>query len=304
MSVNEKILEKIKNLLSLAEDGNNDEESQTALLMAQKLMLKYKISHQELSENDKNEIVIRSLSIYKRVYWWEKVLVQIIADNFRVMFYVQSNRLPHQKSVQRKLVLMGFLVACDHSLKRLDRTLDLVQENVTAIVNNLGQIQSAEGKIQESFEATLKMNEDLSSFNNPEAPIFVNLSQRRDQIEQLSKQGEELTKLMSELDHQRKDLKESKEEVDKLYDQLSRLSGDLNKYLEDYKNNLALESETYKSIAAGSVDYSNFFSVFDNVNKLYTFNQMNLEKVIQQFEPINAHLINFKVYITNLQENS
>lgn len=108
MSMNDKILEKIKNLLSLAEDGGNDEESQTALLMAQKLMLKHKISQDELNEGGRQEIIIKSLSVYKRLYWWEKVLIKIIAENFRVMFYVQSNRLPHQKSVQRKLVLMGY----------------------------------------------------------------------------------------------------------------------------------------------------------------------------------------------------
>lgn len=108
MSENSKILTKIKNLLTLAEDGNNDEESQTALLMAQKLMLKYKISQDELSDTGEQKIIIKSLSVYKRLYWWEKVLVQIIADNFRVLFYIQSNRLPHQNSVRRKLVLMGY----------------------------------------------------------------------------------------------------------------------------------------------------------------------------------------------------
>lgn len=108
MSVNDKILEKIKNLLSLAEDGGNDEESQTALLMAQKLMLKHKISQNELNLDGEQKIVIRSLSVYKRIYWWEKILVKIIADNFRVMYYMQSNRLPYQTTVQRKLVLMGY----------------------------------------------------------------------------------------------------------------------------------------------------------------------------------------------------
>ncbi|MGX7107078.1 DUF2786 domain-containing protein [Hutsoniella sourekii] len=108
MDANEKILMKIRNLLSLAEDGGGDEESQTALLMAQKLMLKYKISQDQVSQDGSNEIVIRSLSVYKRIFWWEKILVRIIAENFRVMFYIQSNRLPHQKSVQRKLVLMGY----------------------------------------------------------------------------------------------------------------------------------------------------------------------------------------------------
>lgn len=105
---NEKILTKIRNLLSLAESGNNDEESQTALLMAQKLMLKHKIEAQEIHPHQEQEIIIKSLSVYKRLYWWEKVLAKIISDNFRTMFYIQSNRLPNQSSVQRKIVFMGF----------------------------------------------------------------------------------------------------------------------------------------------------------------------------------------------------
>ena len=108
MDYNDKIIEKIRNLLELAEDGAHDEESQTALLMAQKLMLKYKISQNQLSDVKPNEIILKSLSFYKRVYWWEKLLVRVIADNFRVMFYLQSNRLPHQSGIQRKVVLMGY----------------------------------------------------------------------------------------------------------------------------------------------------------------------------------------------------
>lgn len=105
---NQEILNKIKRLLSLAEDGGRDEESQTALLMAQKLMLKHKISQQELAKGPKQEIVLKSLSVYKRLYWWEKVLATIIADNFRCLFYIQSNRLPYQATIQRKIVLMGY----------------------------------------------------------------------------------------------------------------------------------------------------------------------------------------------------
>ncbi|HFI0463857.1 TPA: DUF2786 domain-containing protein [Streptococcus suis] len=103
----EKIIEKIQNLLSLAEDGN-DEESQTALLMAQKLMLKYKIQHLDLEQDQgKMTIVNKSLSIYKRVLWWEKALAHVIAENFRVMLYLQSTKLPHNTTVMRKIVFMG-----------------------------------------------------------------------------------------------------------------------------------------------------------------------------------------------------
>lgn len=107
MNETEKIIEKIQNLLSLAEDGGNDEESQTALLLAQKLMLKYKISQQEIATGDEANIVTRSLSIYKKLFWWEKLLASVIADNFRVMLYVQTNKLPYQSTRLRKQVFMG-----------------------------------------------------------------------------------------------------------------------------------------------------------------------------------------------------
>ena len=81
MNPNDKILDKIRNLLELAEDGNQDEESQTALLMAQKLMLKHKISQQELdAATSLDAIVTRSLSVYKTLFWWEKILARTIAD--------------------------------------------------------------------------------------------------------------------------------------------------------------------------------------------------------------------------------
>ena len=105
---NDKILAKIRNLLELAQDGGDDEESQTALLMAQKLMLKHKISQHEIEDIGVDAIMTKSLSIYKAIYWWEKVLVEIIADNFRIMYYLQSSRFPHQQRVQRKIVLMGY----------------------------------------------------------------------------------------------------------------------------------------------------------------------------------------------------
>lgn len=107
MNETEKIIEKIQNLLSLAEDGGNDEESQTALLLAQKLMLKHKISQHEIEAGDESEIITRSLSIYKKLFWWEKLLASVIANNFRVMLYVQTNKLPHQATRLRKQVFMG-----------------------------------------------------------------------------------------------------------------------------------------------------------------------------------------------------
>jgi len=43
MNRNESIIKKIKGLLAIADDAKNDEESQSAFLLAQKLMIKHDI---------------------------------------------------------------------------------------------------------------------------------------------------------------------------------------------------------------------------------------------------------------------
>ena len=132
MNPNDKILDKIRNLLELAEDGNQDEESQTALLMAQKLMLKHKISQHELDAATSLDVIVtRSLSVYKTLFWWEKLLARTIADNFRIMLYVQSTRLPHQSKTQRKIVYMGYQSDVDLAY-HAGQHLKLVSQDLTS----------------------------------------------------------------------------------------------------------------------------------------------------------------------------
>lgn len=50
-----KIIDKVKNLLELAYDAPDDEEGQTALLMAQKLMVKHNLSLSDVKEAETNQ---------------------------------------------------------------------------------------------------------------------------------------------------------------------------------------------------------------------------------------------------------
>lgn len=95
MSENAKIIQKVKGLLALAKDGKNDEESQSAFLLAQKLMIKHSIDKTEVEDTELDEgmlgsINAESVTIYKRTYWWENTLAKIIAENFRVKKYSKS----------------------------------------------------------------------------------------------------------------------------------------------------------------------------------------------------------------------
>ena len=84
--------------------------------------------------------------------------------------------------------------------------------------------------------------------------------------------------------------------------ELEPLTANLKVYLKDYQDSLQPEKQTYQAVANPNNDYTTFFKVFDNVNILNKTNQINLEKVLGYFEPINAKLIDFKVYLTNLKK--
>lgn len=87
-------LEKIKKCLSLS-DSENLNESQSAMLMAQRLMLKYSISHNSLNEKEIEIKRVKNITIIfgkKRLMWYEKALGNIVGENFKVVSYSSGGR--------------------------------------------------------------------------------------------------------------------------------------------------------------------------------------------------------------------
>lgn len=102
---NKKIIKKIKGLLAISRDQKNDEESQSAFILAQKLMIQYNIDKnevEELSVDSENDVIgEESVTIYKRLYWWERQLACIISEDF-----LNNKYLGRQK--KRRIVFYGF----------------------------------------------------------------------------------------------------------------------------------------------------------------------------------------------------
>lgn len=76
-------------MLAISRDQKNDEESQSAFILAQKLMIQYNIDKnevEELSVDFENDVIgEESVTIYKRLYWWERQLACIISENFLII---------------------------------------------------------------------------------------------------------------------------------------------------------------------------------------------------------------------------
>lgn len=86
------IIRKIKGLLSLSEKNDNDDEAQTAFLMAQKLMIKYNIEMEQMDTTvDKQEEIVKDhVTAFKTILWWENELASIVTQNFRVRLYIDN----------------------------------------------------------------------------------------------------------------------------------------------------------------------------------------------------------------------
>lgn len=106
---NESIIKKIKGLLAIADDEKNDEESQSAFVLAQKLMMKHNIAQSDVIDmNTAKKVEQGNVTVYKQLYWWETQLAQIISKNFRVRFYYSNKVLSGERKTKRKIVFMGF----------------------------------------------------------------------------------------------------------------------------------------------------------------------------------------------------
>lgn len=92
MKNNQSILKKIRDLLATADKSNSVSEAQSAMVLAQKLMLKHKISFREIEQQKMLDLVIdeNGITDFRRLTWWEKDLANTIARNFRVKIYLTA----------------------------------------------------------------------------------------------------------------------------------------------------------------------------------------------------------------------
>lgn len=94
----EKIIEKIKKALALANNNKNPNEAQAAMLMAQKMMAKYHIEMQEVEEAEEPEVQENEVDIKKGS--WRKSLMKLICNNYRCDCFLRGN-------TGKKIIIVG-----------------------------------------------------------------------------------------------------------------------------------------------------------------------------------------------------
>lgn len=91
-SIDQNVLRKIQKALSLANNNSSVHESQTAMLLAQKLMLQHGVSASDLKMEHEviKEVTHRNATDFGRTPWWKRQLGVIIAENFRCSMYISK----------------------------------------------------------------------------------------------------------------------------------------------------------------------------------------------------------------------
>lgn len=94
-SANQKIINKVKGLLDIAKDSNQDEETQTAFLLAQKLMVKYGIKKSSIQDQQR-PVEYGVLERCQKLSLLKQRLANVIAENFKVLFVRTGSFYPNK----------------------------------------------------------------------------------------------------------------------------------------------------------------------------------------------------------------
>lgn len=161
--------EKIKKLLSLAQ-SDNENEAKAALLKAQELMIKNKISEKDLEDVKKQNVkTIRTRLTYSsRKNRYVLNLSKVIAENYCCVNYA-SKEYGRQT---RNLVIAGFEDDVEICMEVLTKAVDTIAHNAKKLVNRKGYTSKqkkiimdsyADGFVQglkEMYDKQRKINED------------------------------------------------------------------------------------------------------------------------------------------------
>ncbi|MHB9953673.1 DUF7168 domain-containing protein [Ligilactobacillus murinus] len=161
----DKIIRKIQDLMKLAQDNPDDEEGQTALLLAQKLLLKHNLSLEDIrssTSQDDPEISEMGTKSLTRMPWWQVELHIVLAKNFRCK---SIRRRRHQKTT---LIFFGYeadvkmaLRVYEATLMYLEYRLERIRKERLGVAYKNSYLRGFIWGIDERFE---KQKEELQKF--------------------------------------------------------------------------------------------------------------------------------------------
>lgn len=105
MNDREKIIQKIRKLLQLADNNPNENEAMAAALKVQRLIAENDVEQNEIYSNDVEKIETVKSNVAKNS--WRADLAKVIADNFRCKAFIQAT-FSLDKGVEKRVCFIGY----------------------------------------------------------------------------------------------------------------------------------------------------------------------------------------------------
>ncbi len=159
------IIIKIKKVLALSTNNPSVEEGQTAMLLAQKMMMENNITMSDVSvsEIQTKEAIDQIVSSDSRSPWWYQGLASIIVKNFKCFMYISRNRIDRTTSIKfvgikndvetaRHVYLYAIEVLSYNCKKYMNKNKDRISTNGIKNQYILGFLQGLKDKFEEQVK--------------------------------------------------------------------------------------------------------------------------------------------------------
>lgn len=164
---------------------------------------------------------------------------------------------------------IALLLGCDSDgIENIEETVNELEQTHEQTVEELNLLLQEESELQTHFDDTLESDDDLISFGDGSSPVFTNLSDRRNRIEQLGELEEEYATHTDTLSDYTGDQLDANA-LDSLAGDLEQFSETLGIFREEYEQNLDEQESYFEGLVAEDATYDTFSDGINEVNEQY-----------------------------------
>lgn len=165
-----------------------------------------------------------------------------------------------------KKSLMSFVVAfvallvlsgCSSEANRIMDSAQTTKEYATETSNHFNAIKDSESQLQALFEESLEQDEELTNFANKEVPVFDNIDQRQDSLNELEDATQRLNRIKNKWSRTQQETIDEAVYQDMIADIDSAVTG-LSTYIEAYNEYLDQQEDYFVSIGDEEANYESF----------------------------------------------
>ncbi|WP_225743984.1 YkyA family protein [Marinilactibacillus sp. Marseille-P9653] len=163
-----------------------------------------------------------------------------------------------------------------------------------SIVDEINGLSEEEMNLQTTFDDSLASDDQMSTFADGSAPVFENITSRRDRIETINTLREDFESQEEIIaDYDGDSL--SEEELSGLNAKIDEFSGQLGSFTSNYESSLTAQEDYFTSIGSEDATYDTFSNGITELNEQTAANK---EELVQ----LDRSLVEVKDHITQVQE--